>query len=59
MLRYLTTLLVDALRETYELSELFVDLGFARSSYFYHRARLRGALRDNGFTDLRLVDYGW
>lgn len=37
------TLLVDALRETYELSELFAELGFARSSYFYHRARLRGA----------------
>jgi len=36
------TLLVDALRETYALSELFAELCFARSSYFYHRARLRG-----------------
>lgn len=36
------TLLVDALRPTYELPELLAELGFARSSYFYHRARLRG-----------------
>ena len=36
------TLLVDALRGAYELSELLVELGFARSSYFYHRARMRG-----------------
>jgi putative transposase len=35
------TLLVDALRQTYALSELFAGLGLARSSYFYHRARLR------------------
>ena len=37
------TLLVDALRETYALSELFAELSLARSSYFYHRARLRVA----------------
>lgn len=37
------TLLVDALRATYSLSELFAELGLARSSYFYHRARLQVA----------------
>lgn len=37
------TLLVDALRQTYALAELFAGLDFARSSYSYHRARLRGA----------------
>jgi putative transposase len=35
------TLLVDALKETYVLSDLFAELRLARSSYFYHRARLR------------------
>jgi transposase InsO family protein/transposase-like protein len=35
------TLLVDALRPTYALPELFTELNLARSSYFYHRARLR------------------
>jgi transposase InsO family protein/transposase-like protein len=35
------TLLVDALKQTYALSELFSELGLPRSSYFYHRARLR------------------
>ena len=35
------TRLVDALRDAYTLPELFDALGFARSSYFYHRARLR------------------
>lgn len=33
------TMLVDALRQTYALPELFAVLGLARSSYFYHRAR--------------------
>jgi putative transposase len=33
--------LVDALRCEYELSELLITLGIARSSYFYHRARLK------------------
>lgn len=37
------TRLVDALRDVYTLPELFAELDLARSSYFYHRARLRGA----------------
>ena len=35
------TLLVDALRATYTLSELLEQLQMPRSSYFYHRTRLR------------------
>lgn len=35
------TLLVDALRNIYALPELLVEIGLARSSYFYHRTRLR------------------
>jgi putative transposase len=35
------TLLIDALRTTYGLSELLEQLRMPRSSYFYHRARLR------------------
>ena len=46
------TLLVDALKQTYELSELFVELGLARSSYFYHQARLRGP---DKYADARLA----
>jgi putative transposase len=34
------TQLVDALRQTYTLTELLDEVGLARSSYFYHRARL-------------------
>ena len=34
------TQLVDALRPTYSLPDLFRAVGLARSSYFYHRARL-------------------
>ncbi|MGF6546370.1 IS3 family transposase [Paraburkholderia youngii] len=34
------TALVDALKQTYALPELLAALGLARSSYFYHRARL-------------------
>ena len=34
------TLLVDALRHEYSLAELLASLVLARSSYFYHRARL-------------------
>jgi transposase InsO family protein len=34
-------LLVDALKQTYALSDLLSELDLARSSYFYHRARLR------------------
>ena len=33
------TLLIDALRERYDLPQLLAQLGLARSSYFYHRAR--------------------
>jgi putative transposase len=33
------TLLIDALREHYGLPKLLAQLGLARSSYFYHRAR--------------------
>ena len=47
------TLLIDALRTTYGLSELLGQLQMPRSSYFYHRGRLRspekyasGAKRD-------------
>ncbi len=47
---------VDALKDTYPLSELLDTLELARSSYFYHRARLR--VRDkyedarNAITDI-------
>jgi transposase-like protein len=37
------TELVDALKQTYTLPELFAELGLARSSYFYHRARIQTA----------------
>jgi len=33
------TLLIDAIKEHYGLPELLAQLGIARSSYFYHRAR--------------------
>jgi transposase InsO family protein/transposase-like protein len=36
------TQLVDALKSTYSLQELLALTGLARSSYFYHRAVLRG-----------------
>jgi putative transposase len=45
------TLLVDALRQTYPLSRLFGALGLARSSYFYHRARLQVAEKYAGLRD--------
>jgi len=35
------TLLVDALRDLYRLPELLAQLGLPRSSYFYHRARVK------------------
>jgi putative transposase len=35
------TLLVDALRQTHILPEIFTRLDLARSSYFYHRAQFR------------------
>src|SRR5690606_2153936 len=37
------TQLVDALRSTYTLTELLREVGLPRSSYFYHRARLKVA----------------
>jgi len=37
------TLLVDALKQTHALPDLLTELGVARSSYFYHRARLQVA----------------
>ena len=46
------TRLVDALRDAYGLPELFAELDLARSSYFYHRAQLRGA---DKYADARLV----
>ena len=36
------TLLVDALKCSYTLAELLAELDLARSSYFYHCARLKG-----------------
>jgi transposase InsO family protein/transposase-like protein len=36
------TLLVDALKSSYTLAELLAELDLARSSYFYHCARLKG-----------------
>ena len=35
------TLLVDALKDLYRLPELLAQLELARSSYFYHRARMK------------------
>ena len=35
------TLLVDALKDLHRLPELLAQLGLARSSYFYHRARVK------------------
>lgn len=37
------TMLVDALREEYELTELLKQVDLARSSYFYHRSPMRVA----------------
>ena len=37
------TLLVDALKELYALPELLAQLDLARSSYFYHRTRVKVA----------------
>lgn len=37
------TLLVDALKELYAFPELLAQLALARSSYFYHRARVKVA----------------
>lgn len=39
------TLLIDALKTSYSLTELLSALALPRSSYFYHRARLNGSDR--------------
>lgn len=44
------TMLVDALKEEYGLTELLERLGLARSSYFYHRSRVRVA---DKYTEVR------
>ena len=46
------TLLVDALKHTYTLPELLAELDLARSSYFYHCARLR---MPDKYADVRRV----
>jgi len=46
------TLLVDALKPIYSLTELLVELGLARSSYFYHCARQR---RPDKYADARVA----
>jgi hypothetical protein len=46
------TMLVDALKGTYALPELLVELGLARSSYFYHRARIQVA---DKYVDVRRI----
>jgi hypothetical protein len=44
------TLLVDALKTSYPLTELLIEVGLPRSSYFYHRARLKMA---DKYTEVR------
>ncbi len=44
------TLLVDALRSTYTVTELLYELSLPRSSYLYHRARLEVA---DKYTEVR------
>jgi transposase InsO family protein/transposase-like protein len=46
------TLLVDALKQTYALSELLAGLDLARSSYFYHCSQLRTA---DKYADARIA----
>lgn len=46
------TLLVDALKPTYALSDLFVELDLARSTYFYHRTVLQ---KPDKYADTRLA----
>ena len=46
------TLLVDALKHTYTLVELFAELDLARSSYFYHCAQLK---RADKYADVRIA----
>jgi len=46
------SLLVDAMKQTYALSELLAELNLARSSYFYNRAQLRNA---DKYAEVRLA----
>ena len=46
------SLLVDALKQTYALSELLAELNLARSSYFYHLAQRRNA---DKYAEVRLA----
>lgn len=46
------TLLINALKHTYTLAELLAELDIARSSYFYHCARLR---MPDKYADVRQV----
>ena len=46
------TLLVDALKHTYTLVELFAELDLARSSYFYHCVQLK---RADKYADVRIA----
>jgi len=46
------TQLVDALRSTYKLAELLCVVGLARSSFFYHLARLQAA---DQYAEVRLA----
>jgi putative transposase len=46
------TLLVDDLKHTYSLSELFAELDLARSSYFYHCVQLQ---RSDKYADARVA----
>jgi putative transposase len=46
------TLLVDALKHIYSLAELLSELDLARSSYFYHQARLR---KPDKYADARVA----
>jgi len=56
------TLLVDALRSSYTVTELLCELDLPRSSYFYHRARLGVADKYAGvrqaMTDIFERNYG-
>jgi putative transposase len=55
-------MLIDALKQTYALTELLLQLGLARSSYFYHLARLHIADKyaqvRNAMADIFQSNYG-
>ncbi|ARV18585.1 hypothetical protein AEP_01641 [Curvibacter sp. AEP1-3] len=46
------TLLVDAMKDTYTLAELLAELDLARSTYFYHCARLK---ESDKYADARIA----